>query len=249
MTNIGPTRKPRPTDKEFVMRISKEELLAALLAGPYSQFRKVGDDDWRNPKKKNAGFSLSSKGFRDHRAGESGSLYELAKRHHLDILNSYQSDDKGNHAQFVWNKSTRTDDQQSEARRLVTAYLNQHRKIPLGNFADLLSLRLLRFNHYKEDLLLVYPSLTSQNFRQAIEGRAFNVNRIHRIFLNPDGSKHAKGKQHLGSEKAESCGFVIPPLSGNLESTNAQVFEGLEDALSIRDRFSDQWVLVATDKG
>ena len=231
------------------MEIPARDLLRVLLSGPYSHFRNVGADDWRDPSEKNAGFSLSSKGFRDHRSGESGGLHELAKKHDLAFPNGHPPIDKGNRAQFVWDKSARADDQQSEAHRLVTAYLNQHRKIPLGNFADLLSLRLLRFNHYKEDLLLVYPSLTSQNFRQAIEGRAFNVNRIHRIFLNPDGSKHAKGKQHLGSEKAESCGFVIPPLSGNLESTNAQVFEGLEDALSIRDRFSDQWVLVATDKG
>ena len=231
------------------MESSARDLLSALLAGPYSHFRKVGDDDWRDPSEKNAGFSLSSKGFRDHRSGESGSLYELAKRHHLDILNSHQSDDKGNRAQFVWDKSTRTDDPKTEAHRLVTAYLNQHRKIPLGNFADLLSLRLLRFNHYKEDLMLVYPSLTPQNYRDAVAGKVFSVNRLQRVFLNTDGSKHSKGKKHLGSEKAESCGFVIPPLSGNLGSEEVQVFEGLEDALSIRDRFPDHWLLVATDKG
>ena len=137
--------------------IRPETLLCELLAGPYSHFKMVGADDWRDPSEKNAGFSLSSKGFRDHRSGESGSLYELAKRHHLDILNSHQSDDKGNHAQFVWDKSIRTDDPKTEAHRLVTAYLNQHRRIPLGNFADLLSLGLLRFNHYKEDLMLGVP--------------------------------------------------------------------------------------------
>ena len=54
------------------MRISKEELLAALLAGPYSHFKTVGADDWRDPKEKNAGFSLSLKGFHQenvHRFG------------------------------------------------------------------------------------------------------------------------------------------------------------------------------------
>ena len=151
--------------------ISKEDLLAALLAGPYSHFRKVGDDDWRDPSEKNAGFSLSIKGFRDHRSGESGGLHELAKKHDLAFPNGHPPIDKGNRAQFVWDKSTRTDDQQSEAHRLVTAYLNQHRRIPLGNFADLLSLRLLRFNHYKEDLMLVYPTLTPENYRDAVAGK------------------------------------------------------------------------------
>ena len=228
--------------------ISNESLLQALLGGPYSHFTRVSDDDWRDPSEKNAGFSLSSKGFQDHRAGESGSLYELARRHNLGILNGHQSDDKGNLAQFVWDKSTRTDDRQSEAHRLVTAYLSSQRKILLENYADLLKLGLLRFNHYKGDRMLVYPSLTPQNYRDAVAGKVVSVNRIQRIFLNEDGTKHLKGKKHLGSEKAESCGFVIPPLSRNLDSEEVQVFEGLEDALSIRDRFPDHWLLVATDK-
>ena len=231
------------------MHISKEGLLAALLAGPYSHFREVGTDDWRDPSEKNAGFSLSSKGFRDHRSGESGSLYELAKQNDLGILNGHQSDDKNNLPQAVWDQSTRTDDQQSEAHRLVTAYLTGHRKISPESYTDLLSSGLIRVNHHKGDRMLVSPSLTPRNYRDAVAGKVFSVNRLQRVFLNTEGSKHSKGKKHLGSEKAESYGFVIPPLSGNLESTNAQVFEGLEDALSIRDRFSDQWVLVATDKG
>ena len=201
--------------------IRPETLLCELLAGPYSHFKMVGADDWRDPSEKNAGFSLSRKGFHDHRSGESGSLYELAKQHDLGILNGHQSDDKNSLPQAVWDKSIRTDDPKTEAHRLVTAYLNQHRRIPLANFADLLSLRLLRFNPYKEDLMLVYPTLTLENYRDAVAGKVVNVNRIQRIFLNTDDSKHAKGKKHLGSEKAESYGFVIPPLSGNLESTNA----------------------------
>ena len=248
MTNIGPTRKPRPTDKEFVMRISKEELLAALLAGPYSHFKTVGADDWRDPKEKNAGFSLSLKGFYDHRLDESGSLYELAKRHNPGIFNDHRSTDKNNLAQVVWDKSRRVDKSDPEVHRLVTTYLTGVRKIPLESYEDLLMSRLIRFNEFKEDRMLVYPTLTPQNYRDAVTGKKVSVNRIQRIFLNSDGSKHTKGKKHLGSENSESCGFVIPPLNGNLESTNVQVFEGLEDSLSIRDRFEDHWFLVATDK-
>ena len=248
-TTIGPTRKPRPTDKEFVMRISKGELLVALLAGPYSHFKTVGADDWRDPKEKNAGFSLSLKGFCDHRLDESGSLYELAKRHNLGIFNDHRSTDKNNLAQVVWDKSRRAGDPESDAHKWIAAYLSSHRKIPLENYADLLKLGLLRFNHYEEDRMLVYPTLTPQNYRDAVAGNGFTANRIQRIFLNEDGTKHLKGKKHLGSEKAGACGFVIPPLSGSLDSSSTKVFEGLEDALSIRDCYEDHWFLVATDKG
>ena len=41
---------------------SSEVLLCELLAGPYSHFKKVGADDWRDPSEKNAGFSRL-KGF------------------------------------------------------------------------------------------------------------------------------------------------------------------------------------------
>jgi len=43
--------------------IPNQDLLEALLAGPYSHFKKYGTDDWRNPNEKNPGFSISSKGW------------------------------------------------------------------------------------------------------------------------------------------------------------------------------------------
>ena len=66
--------------------INNIELLAALLDGPYSDFREIGQDDWRDPNENNAGFSLSSKGYTDHKFGTSGSLYVLAQKHNLSIL-------------------------------------------------------------------------------------------------------------------------------------------------------------------
>ena len=87
------------------MESSAKDLLSELLSGPYLHFRQVGADDWRDPSEKNAGFSLSSKGFRDHRSGESGGLHELAKKHDLAFPNGHPPIDKGNRAQFVWDKS------------------------------------------------------------------------------------------------------------------------------------------------
>ena len=69
--------------------INNKELLVALLDGPYSDFKEIGQDDWRDPRDKNAGFSLSTKGFCDHKTGESGNLYNLAEKHNLSILNNH----------------------------------------------------------------------------------------------------------------------------------------------------------------
>ena len=43
--------------------IPNQDLLEALLAGPYSHFKKYGTDDWRILNEKNPGFSISSKGW------------------------------------------------------------------------------------------------------------------------------------------------------------------------------------------
>ena len=60
---------------------SNENILDLLLKHPqFSHYQKVGADDWRDPTEKNAGLSLSRKGFKDHKSGESGSLAFLAKK-------------------------------------------------------------------------------------------------------------------------------------------------------------------------
>ena len=78
--------------------------------------------------------------------------------------------------------------------------------------------------------------------------KPYEVNRIQRIFVNPDGSSHLKGKQHYGSNGNGSAAFVIPPLKQKYLQNHAVVFEGLEDALSVRSIFPGSWFLVATDK-
>ena len=96
--------------------------------------------------------------------------------------------------------------------------------------------------------MLIYPSLKAETVPLALENKPYEVNRIHRIFINSDGSKHQKGKKHLGSNGNGSAAFVIPPLKQKYSQNHAVVFEGLEDALSVRSEYPDSTILVATDK-
>ena len=162
--------------------VSNEKLLTALRKGPYSNFREYGNDDWRNPIEKNPGLSLSLQGWYDHRTEKSGSLYDLAKKHDLPIVNSHRSDRKGDLPQKIWDKSKLANHPDSPAFKLVKSYLTGHRKIPSEQYIDLLKQGLLRLNEFKGERMLVYPTLTPQNFRQAIEGKVFSVNTASRGF-------------------------------------------------------------------
>ena len=60
--------------------IPNEILFKALLEHPdFTNFHKVGEDDWRDATEKNPSFSLRSKGWYDYKSGASGNLYELSK--------------------------------------------------------------------------------------------------------------------------------------------------------------------------
>ncbi|SVD29111.1 uncharacterized protein METZ01_LOCUS381965, partial [marine metagenome] len=135
-------------------------------------------------------------------------------------------------ANKIWQKSKIIKSSDPESYQLAKSYFTEHRKISTEHYSDLLKKGLIRFNKYKDDIMLVYPSLSTETAILALENKHFNVYRIQKIFLNPDGSKHHKGKRHLGSNGNESAAFVIPPLNEQVESKHAAVCEGLEDALS-----------------
>ena len=63
--------------------LNNEQMLELLLQGPYAHFKKVAHDDWRDPAEKNASLSISSKGYKDFKSGESGSLADLLTKHDL----------------------------------------------------------------------------------------------------------------------------------------------------------------------
>jgi len=236
--------------------ITNKKLLAALLDGPYSDFKKIGQDDWRDPSENNASFSISSKGYTDHKSGTSGSLYDLVQKHNLWILNKHQPasinqsrtpEKKSSpvNIQRIWEQSRVADHPESKSATLIRSYLSDYRKIPFEFYFDLLRKKLIRMNEFRGERMLVYPSLCPQTSRDAIDGKSYQVTRIQRIAVDNKGSKI--WKKHLGASKGEAAAFVIPPLQKSSKKM-AVIVEGLEDALSIRTDSKEPWIFVAADK-
>ena len=63
--------------------LNNEQMLELLLQGPYAHYKELARDDWRDPHKKNASLSISSKGFKDFKTDDSGSLADLLTKHDL----------------------------------------------------------------------------------------------------------------------------------------------------------------------
>ena len=228
--------------------IPNDKQLKLLLSGPFSHYTEFGPDDWRDPNKKNSSLSISSKGFFDHKSRESGSLCELCKQHNVPIAENIIQTHKKDLPQSIWDKSEVLKHSDSKSFQIAKSYFTKHRNIPLESYSDLLRKGLIRINKYRDVLMLVYPSLTPETADLAMESKPYGVKRIQRIFLNPDGSKHQKGKRHLGSNQKDSAAFIIPPLNNKDVPNHAVVFEGLEDALSLRTQYPGSWFFVATDK-
>ena len=133
--------------------MNADNLLKQLLSGPFTHFKNVGDDDWRDPNDKNPALSLSSKGWIDHRFGGSGSLEELVSLHGITPYdNPLQV--KKTMVQKIWESSTLAKPG-SEERRRITDYLNRYRGIPKSSFSDLLDLDMIRWNKYKVEVMVV----------------------------------------------------------------------------------------------
>ena len=175
-------------------------------------------------------------------------MYDLAAIKNLNIKKENYPARKKDLPQSIWDKSEVPNHSDSKSFQIAKSYFTKHRKIPLEFYSDLLRKGLIRINKYRDVLMLVYPSLTPETADLAMESKPYGVKRIQRIFLNPDGSTHQKGKRHLGSYQKDSAAFIIPPLNNKDVPNHAVIFEGLEDALSIRSEHPGSWFLVATDK-
>ena len=136
--------------------IPNKDLLDALLAGPYSHFKKYGTDDWRNPNEKNSGFSISSKGWSIN-GDKGGILHDLAVKHNLEIINEYHQTRIKDLPQSIWDKSEVGKDLDSRSFKLAKSYFTKHRKIPLEFYSDLLIKGLIRVNANQE-LSLIHNS-------------------------------------------------------------------------------------------
>ena len=175
-------------------------------------------------------------------------MYDLAAIKNLNIKKENYPVRKKDLPQSIWDKSEVPNHSDSKSFQIAKSYFTKHRKIPLESYSDLIRKGLIRINKYKDVLTLVYPSLTPETADLAMESKPYVVKRIQRIFLYPDGSKHQKGKRHLGSNQKDSAAFIIPPLNNKDVPNHAVVFEGLEDALSLRTQYPGSWFFVATDK-
>ena len=111
--------------------IPNDDLLDALLAGPYSHFKNIGADDWRDPNQNNSSLSISEKGYIDHKSGMSGSLFGLCRKHNLPIADGNDHPPKNNPSQTIWSKSEVAKQPDSRSFQLAKSYFTKHRKIPL----------------------------------------------------------------------------------------------------------------------
>ena len=119
--------------------MTNTDLFSKLLEGPYSHFKKVGEDDWRDPDARNPGFSISSRGYFDHNSGSKGSLSNLCKEYNLIPAENRNLDtNKKELPQIIWDKSARADNPESHTFKLTEGYLTKCRSIPLINYSDIL---------------------------------------------------------------------------------------------------------------
>ena len=159
--------------------------LSYLLAHGYCHFRKFGADDWRDPQ--NDAWSLSSKGFFDHKSGENGDIFHLARKHgwqgdsrwhstrsKAKPKTSSEPSDNSKAAARLWQKA-----ETESARERTRSYLTEQRKIPLENFEDLLG-TLIRSTEDQGKQILIVPMLTPDQALKTEIGGSFSVEKIHR---------------------------------------------------------------------
>ena len=202
-------------------QIPNEIFLNRLLSHPdFAHFRKLGSDDWRDPL--NDALSLSTKGWCNHKTGDSGSsLYDLAMERDLlevpqDSLNTQETrDQKGQsdttkQAERLWKQ-----EESQPAKERSQRYLSEQRKIPIENYKDLLG-SYLRCVENQGKKILLCPMLTPDQRKSAEAGSSFSAEKVHRVILPEDD--HYEKKQ-LGSP-SDGVGRIsyLPPLSENCES-------------------------------
>ena len=229
--------------------VSSNVDLQELLAGEYSHFRKVGEDDYRDPSEKNPGLSLSSNGYYDHKTGNGGSLSKLARDESGDVNH------RGLHQDYVYNKSSGNKPEKATsdkaaylwekantgeaARAGIEEYLTDVRRIPPENYMDLIDSGLLRHLLPNGE----HPSALVHPFQFIEQGGSIRpaVRKIH--LTRKEGNPR---KSHLGSDGHLT---VLPPLDPTNSDNSILAIEGLEDALSLRRYYPHKRIVVTGSKG
>ena len=243
---------------------SNETMLELMLQhSRYSHFKKQSEKGWRDPTKKNAGLSISVKGFKDFNTGEGGSLADLARKEGLTDLIDQAREIEGKNpkpktildagtykiqdnpegkaeAAKLWKKP------ESEiSKKQVIAYLTEQRKLPPESFEDLLGGYIRSVSDWYGNAVLLVPMIDTKQAQFAAAGSSFNVEKVQRIILKKDG----KEKKQLGGGDSIGRLTYFPPLSANGESLQYLVIEGLENALTIRSEYPDHHFLLTHGKG
>jgi hypothetical protein len=211
------------------MHIPNGTLLSLLLShSDFSHFKQIANDDWRDSSKTNPSFSLSSKGWKDHKTGEGGSLFDLAKERNLlqkESIPSPSNTSKNTSetAKLIWNNSKKND-------AVLRSYFSDQRAIPFEQYSDLIESGIFLVNEYNGQKSIV---MKCDSFSDKFV--------INRILLNDDCSK--KDKRFLGG----SGTLVLPAFNGQ-ETKNFIVIEGIENALSLRNLFEEFAFIVSNTK-
>ncbi len=240
---------PHPDQDNCSVRIPDDALFSVLLEHPdFSHFQEVGNDDFRDPLEKNASFSLSSKGYRDYKNGNKGNLFYLVEKRNLvnkareraglsvtTQRSVHQKIDKNQLAGELWNQAKAT----TEDARHICDYLTEHRNIPSENYQDLIDSALLRWSpgHKEYPPALAYPF----HFIEDDGSVRDKVQKIHFIRKEPYKGKR---KNALGSDGHLT---ILPPLV-SASQIGYLAMEGLEDALSIRNKYPNKTIVVASSK-
>ena len=229
-------------------KVSSNVDLQELLAGEYSHFRKVGEDDYRDPSESNPGLSLSSNGYYDHKTGNGGSLSKLARDESGDVNH------RGLHQDYVYNKSSGNKPEKATsdkaaylwekantgeaARAGIEEYLTDVRRIPPENYMDLIDSGLLRHLLPNGE----HPSALVHPFQFIEQGGSIRpaVRKIH--LTRKEGNPR---KSHLGSDGHLT---VLPPLDPTNSDNSILAIEGLEDALSLRRYYPHKRIVVTGSK-
>lgn len=197
----------------------KEELLQAILQHPnFAHYKQFGSDDWRDPNEKNAGLSLSTKGFFDHKTGNKGSLHQLAKQHNIASSDISGGQEREDIASYIYRQSKANKD---DLRLIKKYFMGRGLDLPIEEIKQFG----LRVNRYNELVSIVYPC-------KNLGGKIIQLGQIVVCWqgnLFDDQTVIEKtAKLSKGKAKGQEKAFIF----GNKNSTRLVIKEGLEKAVA-----------------
>ena len=139
--------------------MSKDDLQKVLALEKYKHYKEIATNDWRDPNIENAGFSISSRGWMDHKTGEKGSLASLLGR----VVN----------VEGIYKNSTNKPDDLE----IIKEYFIEHRSIRIDD--SFILDHGIKVNRYNDTMSLVTPM-------RDIDGK---IQCIHRIELDQTFNK------------------------------------------------------------